>query len=131
MKKCTKKRIVFQFLILLLDQIILYVSERILQEEYKNYSQKSIDYKITDEKLQYSINRKAANISPLSSGKIDKYEFLTGEEILSLDQRRLILAESNQLIKKDFNINRDSIPLNEQKKMFNKFVEEKSYEFRI
>ena len=33
-----------------------------------------IDDKIRDEKLQYNINRKAAKISALSSGKIDKYE---------------------------------------------------------
>ena len=35
--------------------------------------------KIGDEKLQYSNNREAAKISPLSSGKIDKYEYLIGE----------------------------------------------------
>ena len=39
--------------------------------------------KIKDEKLQYDINRKAAKISALSSGKIDKCDYLTGEEILS------------------------------------------------
>ena len=33
-----------------------------------------IDDKIRDEKLQYDINREAAKISPLSSGKIHKYE---------------------------------------------------------
>ena len=49
-----------------------------------------IDDKIRDEKLQYDINREAAKISPLSSGKIDKYEYLTGEEILLLGQRRVI-----------------------------------------
>ena len=32
----------------------------------------------------------AARISALSLGKIDKYEYLTGEEILPLDQRRVI-----------------------------------------
>ena len=36
------------------------------------------------------INRKAAQISALSSAKIDKYECLTGEELLSSDQRRAI-----------------------------------------
>ena len=36
--------------------------------------------KIRDEKLQYDINRKAANISALSSDRIDKYEYLIGEE---------------------------------------------------
>ena len=39
------------------------------------------DDKIRDGKLQYNINREAAKISALSSGKIDKYEYLTGEEI--------------------------------------------------
>ena len=46
-----------------------------------------IDDKIRDEKLQYGINREAAKISAISSGKIDKYEHLTGEEILLSDQR--------------------------------------------
>ena len=42
---------------------------------------------IKDEKLQYDINREAAKISALSSGKIDKYEYLTGEKILQIIQR--------------------------------------------
>ena len=46
--------------------------------------------KIRDEKLRYNINRQEAKISALSSGKIDKYEYLTGEEILPYDQRRVI-----------------------------------------
>ena len=90
----------------------------------------------------------------MSSGKIEKYEYLVGEEILPSDQRRVIeqakfkysplgkafekqtktienqeekqikvlekhekqLVKSNELIKKDFNINMDSIPLEEQSK---------------
>ena len=43
----------------------------------------TIDDQIKDEKLQYDINREAAKISALSSGKIDNYEYLTGEKILS------------------------------------------------
>ena len=50
----------------------------------------AIDDKIIDEKLQYDINREAAKISALSSSKIDKYEYLTGEEILPFDQTRII-----------------------------------------
>ena len=38
--------------------------------------------RLETKKVQYNINREAARISALSSGKIDKYEFLTGEEIL-------------------------------------------------
>ena len=50
----------------------------------------TIDDKIRDEKLQYDITREAAKISALSSGKIDKYEFLRGEEILPPDQKKVI-----------------------------------------
>ena len=39
--------------------------------------------------MQYDINREVAKISALSSGKIDKYEYLTGEKILPPDQRRV------------------------------------------
>ena len=39
----------------------------------------TIDDKIKYGKLQYNINREAAKISPLSFGKIDKYEYLTVE----------------------------------------------------
>ena len=39
----------------------------------------TIDDQNEDEKLQYDINREARKISLLSSGKIDKYEYLTGE----------------------------------------------------
>ena len=39
----------------------------------------TINYKIRDEKRQYDINRETAGISALSSGKIDKYGYLTGE----------------------------------------------------
>ena len=38
----------------------------------------TIDDKIRDERFQYDINRKAAKISALSFGKIDKYEYLIG-----------------------------------------------------
>ena len=50
----------------------------------------TIDDKIRDVKLQYDINREAAKISGLSSGKNDKYEYLTSEEILPSNQRQII-----------------------------------------
>ena len=43
-----------------------------------------------DEKLQYDINREAAKISALSSGKPHKYEYLTGEDILPCNQQQII-----------------------------------------
>ena len=49
----------------------------------------TIDDQIRDEKLQYHINREAAKISALLSGKIDKYEYLTGEEILPSNQQQI------------------------------------------
>ena len=111
-----------------------------------------IDDKIRDKKLQYSIKREAVNISALLSGKIDKYKYLAGEEMLPSNQRQTIeqgkfaysslekafekpaetiedqgikqikaiedhskqLVESNELIKKNFNIDKDSITLKEQ-----------------
>ena len=49
----------------------------------------TIDDKIRDENPQSDINREAAKISVLSSGKIDKYKYVTGEEIIPPDQRRV------------------------------------------
>ena len=45
---------------------------------------------IEDEKLQHDINRKAVKISALPSSKIDKHEYLTGEEILPSNQKQII-----------------------------------------
>ena len=50
----------------------------------------TIEDQIKDEKLQYNINREVAKISVLSSGKINKYEYLTGEEILRSNQQQII-----------------------------------------
>ena len=50
----------------------------------------TIEDQTRDKKLQYDINREAAKISALSSGKIDKYEYLTGEEILPCTQQERI-----------------------------------------
>ena len=50
----------------------------------------TIEDRIKDEKLQYDINREAAKLSALSSGKIDKYEYLTGEDILPSGKQQII-----------------------------------------
>ena len=50
----------------------------------------TIDDQIRGEKLQYDINREAAEILPLSSNKIDKYEYLTGKDILQSNQKQII-----------------------------------------
>ena len=50
----------------------------------------TINDQIRDEKIQYDINREAAKISASSSGKIHKYEYLTGEDILPSNQQQII-----------------------------------------
>ena len=50
----------------------------------------TIDNQVRNEKLQHAINREAVKKSTLSSEKIIKYEYLTGEEILSFSQKQLI-----------------------------------------
>ena len=50
----------------------------------------TIEDQIKNEKLPYDINKEAAKTSALSSGKIDKYEYLTGEEILPSNQGQII-----------------------------------------
>ena len=43
---------------------------------------------IRDKKLQYDISRAAAKISALSSGKINKYDYLVGKKVLPPQQHR-------------------------------------------
>ena len=74
-------------MMLRLHQIIFYNLEKIFLTYNKT---RTINDQIRDEKLQYDINRKAAEISALSSGKIDKYEYLTGKEILPSNQQQII-----------------------------------------
>ena len=50
----------------------------------------TINDQIRDENLEYDINREAAKISSLSLGKIHKYEYLTGEDILPSNQQQII-----------------------------------------
>ena len=50
----------------------------------------TINDQIRDEKRQNDIDREAAKISALSLGKIDKYEYLTGKEILPSNQKQII-----------------------------------------
>ena len=50
----------------------------------------TIDDQIEDGELQYDINRKAAKMPALSFGKIEKYEYLTGEELLPPRQKQII-----------------------------------------
>ena len=90
------------------------------------------DDQIRDKKLQYDINREAAKISALSSGKIRKYEYLTGEDILPWNFRtirtfhrdiyegKITLEEANEdqssLLNEILNFKNKARPQNEKKK---------------
>ena len=50
----------------------------------------TINDKIRYKKMQYDINREVEKISALSSRKIDQYEYLIGEELLTSNQREII-----------------------------------------
>ena len=50
----------------------------------------TIDDQIRDEKLQHDFNRKSAMILALSSNKIDKYEYITGEGILPSNRQKIM-----------------------------------------
>ena len=52
------------------------------------------------------------------------------KKIKAIEDDEKQLVESNELIKKDFNIDRDSTPFDEQKKIFNELGEERSSEFK-
>ena len=74
-------------MMLRLHQIMLYDLEKIFLTYNKIMTTND---QVKDEKLQYGINREAAKISALSSNKIGKYEYLTGEEILPSNQQQII-----------------------------------------
>ena len=50
----------------------------------------TINDQVRDEKLRCIINGETAKISALLSGKIHKYEYLTGEDILPSNQQQII-----------------------------------------
>ena len=64
----------------------------------------TMDDQVKYEKLQYDIDRETAKISALSSGKINKYEYLAGEEI-SISNEKEITKQAkftHSLSEKDF-----------------------------
>ena len=76
---------------LVIKKITPIVSELFIRGKKINISLVFIiqSHKIKDEKIQYEINREAAKISAWSYGKIDKYKYLTGKEILPSEQSRI------------------------------------------
>ena len=96
-KKCTTEKFFF-FFFLVNDMTLpsdnpLRFRKNLLEKTFLKWIYNKImmiDDQIKDEKLQYDINREATKISALSSGKIDKYEYLTGEEILPFNQKQII-----------------------------------------
>ena len=53
---------------------------------------KILDDKIKADQAQYDLDREVANISALSSKELDKYEYLTGEDLgYKKEQKKLNL----------------------------------------
>ena len=71
-----------------MHQVILYVSFRKNVLERIKKLIMTVDDNKRDEKLRYVFNRETAKVSVLSSSKIDKYQYLSGEEILPSGQSR-------------------------------------------
>ena len=87
----------------------------------------TIEDQVKDEKLQYDINREAAKISALSSGKLDKYEYLTGQEILTSNQRQIIeqakfayssIQDNKQLVIINNDDYKDKLLLSKEREIF-------------
>ena len=73
---------------LLLRQKSLHISKESFRKNIKaNYDKRR---QIRDEKLQYDFSKEAVKILALSTGKNDKYEYLTAEEILPINHRAVI-----------------------------------------
>ena len=58
---------------------------------------KTIDNKIEENKAQYDLDRQDANISALSLGSVNKYEFLTGKDVLRENDMLEKLLQSKDL----------------------------------
>ena len=98
-KKCTSKPYSF-----LLNDTTL-PSDNLCRFERNNIKVMIItDEKLRDEKTQYNMDREAEKTSALTSGKIDKYEYLTGKEILSAgpgqikEQAKIYIFSSRKII---------------------------------
>ena len=89
-KKCTAKPHSFLIIDVTLASDNTLRFRKNLIERIQKLIMTIIDDKIRNEKLQYNSKREVAKLSTLLSGKIDKYEYLTGKEILPFDQRRVI-----------------------------------------
>ena len=61
----------------------------------------TINNRIRNKKLQYNINIEAAKILAWLSAKIDRYEYLTEEEILPSDQTYIIYNFSQKKVDYD------------------------------
>ena len=67
---------------------------------------KILNRKIIQNEAQYDVDRKAANISALSSNNLDKYEYLAGEDLglkpSTVEQTKFEYSPLGKLLKKDW-----------------------------
>ena len=66
---------------------------------------KSLDDKIKANKSRYDLDRESAQISALSSGELEKYEYLTGEDLgykPDIIQKAKLILHLLKSLKKDW-----------------------------
>ena len=76
-------------------------------------------------KFTYSLRRK-----PFEKKTKKTIEDQGEKEIKEIEDHRKEFLKCNELMKKDFNIEKDDIPLEKQKEIFNNFFAEKYFEFQ-
>ena len=85
----------------------------------------TINDKIKYEKQQYDSKMEEAKISELSSGKIDKYEYLTAKEIWCSNQRQRIQQSKFTYFPLEKTLEKQTKTIEDQGKKQNKALEEK------
>ena len=88
-KKCTAKLYSFSVIDTPLTSDNTFCFRRKLLERIQKVIMTNDD-RTRDEKRQYDINRETTKLSTLTPSEIDKYEYLTGEEILPCNRSQII-----------------------------------------
>ena len=88
----------------------------------------TIDNKIKQNKAEYNLDRQSAEISPLSSGNVSKYQFLTGKDVLPekelLEEAGTMKRFEYSLLHKELKAQTD-ITKRQYQKLYNTYEPEK------
>ena len=93
-----------------------------------NEKNETIDNKIKQNKAEYNLDRKTAEISPLSSGNDGKYQFSTGKDVLPekelLEEADTMKRFEYSLLHKELKAQTD-ITKKQYQKLYNTYESEK------